>query len=90
MAQPLEIFCVLDLMINHFVSVLTRRNSLILSLSLFLQLSLQKLSIVICIDPTLLICMEIIFISSDYLENIFFMEAYLSYLISDYESLSSR
>lgn len=34
--------------------------------------------------------MEIIFISNDYLENIFFIDNYFNYLIYDYDNLSSR
>jgi len=83
LAEPFEVLRVLHLVVDDLVRMLPRRNSLVLRFGLLLELSLQELSVVVCMEEELLICMEIIFISSDSFANIFLMAASLSSLISD-------
>lgn len=90
LAEALEVLGVLDLVVDDLVGVLPGGDGLVLRLGLLLELGLEELGVVICIAPGVLICMEMIFISSDSLAKIFLMAASLSSRISDSESLSSR
>lgn len=90
LTKSLEILSIFNLMTCHLISMLSRCDRLVLSLSLLPYLCLQELRIVIFMIEWVLIWREIIFISRDSFENIFLIAASLSSLISDSESLSSR
>lgn len=90
LTEAFKVFGVFDFMTGDLVCVFSRSDGFVLSLHLLADLCFKEFGIVVLIRSGVLICREIIFISSDSFERIFFTAASFSSLISDSESLSSR